>query len=64
MVDALQEATVFCPYCGEQISLLVDASAVPQHYIEDCEVCCRPIEIYLSIDSQGQVIVTVHHENE
>lgn len=34
-----------CPYCGEYISMLLDVSATNQQYIEDCEVCCRPIEI-------------------
>jgi hypothetical protein len=64
MVDALQETAIGCPYCGEQISLLIDGSAAPQQYIEDCEICCRPIEIHLSIDSDGQIAVTASHENE
>ena len=34
-----------CPYCGETISVLVDLNFNNQFYIEDCEVCCRPIEI-------------------
>jgi transcription elongation factor Elf1 len=34
-----------CPHCGERISMLLDLSAGSQHYIEDCEVCCNPIEI-------------------
>lgn len=34
-----------CPYCWEQISMLLDSSVSKQTYIEDCEVCCRPIEI-------------------
>ena len=35
-----------CPYCGEPIDLSVDeAGGVTQRYIEDCSVCCRPIEI-------------------
>lgn len=34
-----------CPYCGERISVLLDASGGEQSYVEDCEVCCRPIEI-------------------
>ena len=35
----------YCPYCGERISMLVDLNVNKQLYIEDCEVCCRPIEI-------------------
>jgi len=34
-----------CPYCGESISILIDLNFNNQFYIEDCEVCCRPIEI-------------------
>lgn len=34
-----------CPYCWEQISMFLEPLEEPQHYIEDCEVCCRPIQI-------------------
>lgn len=34
-----------CPYCWEEISMLLDSSIQKQTYIEDCEVCCNPIEI-------------------
>ncbi len=36
---------VQCPYCGEAIELLVDASAGPAAYVEDCPVCCRPMQV-------------------
>jgi transcription elongation factor Elf1 len=34
-----------CPYCGETISMVLDLSVPAQSYVEDCEVCCRPIEV-------------------
>ena len=34
-----------CPCCGEPVQLLVDASAGVQRYIEDCQVCCRPMVV-------------------
>jgi len=34
-----------CPYCWEEISMLLDPSVSKQVYVEDCEVCCNPIEI-------------------
>jgi len=34
-----------CPYCGEEISMVLDLSVPEQSYVEDCEVCCRPIEV-------------------
>ena len=40
-----------CPYCGERISIVLDMSVRRQTYVEDCEVCCRPIEIrYTAVD--------------
>ncbi|GGG35604.1 hypothetical protein GCM10011414_01130 [Croceivirga lutea] len=34
-----------CPYCWEEISMLLDTSIRQQSYVEDCEVCCNPIEV-------------------
>lgn len=40
-----------CPYCWEEISMLLDVS-VSTTYIEDCEVCCNPIEVTVSFEDQ------------
>jgi transcription elongation factor Elf1 len=34
-----------CPYCGVSISMLLDLSISRQTYVEDCEVCCNPINL-------------------
>lgn len=34
-----------CPYCWQDISMLLDSSIENQSYIEDCEVCCNPMQI-------------------
>jgi hypothetical protein len=39
-----------CPYCGEQISMVLDLSVQRQSYVEDCEVCCNPIEITYKVE--------------
>ncbi len=40
-----------CPHCFEKISMLLDLSENgSQTYIEDCEVCCRPIQITFHIE--------------
>jgi len=39
-----------CPYCGEEISMVLDLSVGRQTYIEDCEVCCKPIEISFTVE--------------
>ncbi len=60
----LEPVDVHCPYCGESIGILVDASAGDQRYVEDCQVCCRPIDIAVSIDQDGDTIVAVQGEND
>jgi transcription elongation factor Elf1 len=39
-----------CPYCGEEISMVLDFSVPRQTYVEDCEVCCNPIEITYRVE--------------
>ncbi|SEA12275.1 Cysteine-rich CPXCG [Microbulbifer marinus] len=63
-MDYLDEHSAPCPYCGEIITLLVDLSAGPQTYIEDCSVCCRPIVITLTENSDGSLDVSLRDENE
>ncbi len=41
-----------CPYCAAPISMLVDPSVPAQTYIEDCEVCCNPIEVSYAVDGE------------
>jgi len=48
--------TIHCPYCGEGYETVVDLSAGSQRYIEDCAVCCRPIEIALRVGDDGELI--------
>jgi transcription elongation factor Elf1 len=43
------EKFFYCPYCGEKISMLIDLNFNNQFYAEDCEVCCRPIEINFTV---------------
>lgn len=52
MLDAI---VIHCPYCGEPFETSADASAGSQHYIEDCAVCCRPIEVHLQVDEDGEI---------
>lgn len=46
-----------CPYCGEQIEILIDTSVESQAYIEDCSVCCRPIELSVDIDNGDSSVI-------
>ena len=44
-----------CPYCWQKISMVLDTSVRRQTYIEDCEVCCSPIEISYLMDDEGSI---------
>jgi hypothetical protein len=50
---SLQLRTVQCPYCGEPFETLVDFSSGATSYIEDCAICCRPIEFRLQVADDG-----------
>jgi hypothetical protein len=51
----LPTITVPCPYCGERVELMIDESADLQRYVEDCPVCCRPMEISVAFGAGGEV---------
>ena len=44
---------VHCPYCGEAFETSADASAGMCSYVEDCQICCQPIEMELRVDEAG-----------
>ena len=64
MADNRLEQIVDCPYCGEAIEVLIDHQDAGDQYIEDCQVCCRPILFVITADSAGNLSVTVRDENE
>ncbi|NQZ02538.1 MAG: CPXCG motif-containing cysteine-rich protein [Bdellovibrionales bacterium] len=45
-----------CPYCWQNISMVLEPSEEAQSYIEDCEVCCQPIQITFSGDEGSEEI--------
>ena len=53
-----------CPYCGEPLDLAVDEyGGRHQSYVEDCAVCCRPIEVRVSI-AGGEVDVSLRSQDD
>ena len=50
---AAEFVTVNCPYCGEAFDTQADASGGSCTYVEDCQVCCQPIEMELHVDEDG-----------
>ena len=60
----LEEAGVHCPYCGEPIDLLLDASIAQQEYIEDCSVCCRPLSVRVRVEDGDRIRLEVRREDD
>ena len=47
---------VLCPYCGERLDKRIDLTVEEPAYVEDCEVCCRPIEFHIERDEGGALL--------
>ena len=39
-----------CPFCGQAFDLVVDTSVASQRFTTDCEVCCRPFEVFVECE--------------
>jgi hypothetical protein len=53
-VNYVVDTEVECPHCGESFTISVDTSQGDFTMIEDCTVCCRPMNIDLQC-SPGEV---------
>jgi len=56
-MELMIETDIACPHCGESFPLIVDTSQSEQALVEDCTVCCRPIQ--LTIRSEPGEIIEV-----
>jgi Cysteine-rich CPXCG len=63
-MSGTEPVEISCPYCGETIEILVDPSVENQTYIEDCQVCCRPINLTVTIDDEGVPLVEAISEDD
>jgi hypothetical protein len=60
----IETVVTTCPYCGSSIELVIDCSIRSQEFIEDCEVCCRPLQVRAFADGDGEVGVDLRQEGE
>jgi|SRR5712671_1940134 len=53
------EPTIFvnvqCPYCAQNYETQVDLTAGSFVYVEDCQVCCQPIELGVEVNAAGRL---------
>jgi hypothetical protein len=61
-LNTTELANISCPYCGEPIDIIVDCSIPTQEYIEDCQVCCQPITVVITINDDNRLTVTAQSE--
>lgn len=54
------EVDVACPSCGEPIALWIDVhGGSRQRYVEDCAVCCRPMQVVVAVAEEQEPDVHV-----
>jgi len=63
-LEQLTEKSLACPYCGEMINVLIDPSDLAQQYIEDCQVCCKPITFFISENVDDELFVRAYSKDD
>lgn len=52
-----------CPYCGESnYTEIFLTEGKSQNFVWDCEVCCRPIEIIVDVDRDGNMNLEIKND--
>ena len=53
-----------CPYCGQPNTLAVDLTGgARQDFVVDCEICCAPIAVRVTL-SHGEILsIDTEREN-
>ena len=44
-----------CPFCGQSFETVIDTSVSSQRFTTDCEVCCRPFEVFVECEP-GEIL--------
>jgi hypothetical protein len=56
LLQSTEFVAIQCPYCGERFETAVDLSAGAFSYVEDCQICCQPIELAGEVDAAGALV--------
>ena len=64
MNELVNNEFISCPYCGETIEVLIEQADESYEYIEDCQVCCRPIVFHVEVSISGEQTLYIHSEND
>lgn len=52
----LDEVEIECPYCGAAFTALIEPGDAGADYIQDCEICCRPLRFHVRAGSDAPVV--------
>lgn len=64
-MNPLETYLLDCPWCGEPLEILVDVTGGDQCYVEDCQVCCAPMVITVTMgDVDDGPSVTLEREGD
>ncbi|ABL65744.1 CPXCG motif-containing cysteine-rich protein [Chlorobium phaeobacteroides] len=63
-MNIVETVSVQCPYCGEIVEMQIDCSEGDQEYIEDCEVCCHPLSVIVTVGDSRVPTVMVLGEDQ
>jgi hypothetical protein len=50
MEPPIVEIRISCPYCAQSMEVVLDLSGGSQSYVEDCQICCQPMQISFDVD--------------
>ena len=50
----IETEEIQCPYCGETLEVAIDCSVGRQEYIEDCQVCCQPMTLTVTVAARDE----------
>jgi hypothetical protein len=53
---------VRCPFCGQRFDLVIDTSLSSQRFTTDCEVCCRPFQVF--VESEPGEVLSLEIQSE
>jgi hypothetical protein len=62
-MEQMTECTIVCPYCWQPLQILVARPDLPAELVEDCQVCCQPIALNISVEPDGDLTVDAEAES-
>jgi transcription elongation factor Elf1 len=55
-MESVVERRISCPYCGEPTDIILDLSGGAQSYIEDCQICCQPMQLSFETEEDAELL--------